>query len=382
MEFLSNVGSAADQYRPSVFELVAQDKMRDLLKPALRYVLAVYAQRHPRYLLRLANKSDELFASLMGLVEWHYLREWDGSFAENFYGLKRVAPAKNRRQKGEQRLTSAQIGKSLFFLAVMPYLKSKLDDLYEQMSGGSSRQLLGNLFAEPLSQSRTNDDEQLPRVQRIRQQIARTFCTTYPYVNATYQALIFLYQIGFMYGKTDYYSPWLHLCGVQLRRMGPKDYVSIITVFFPQRDHESRKEAANAAAQLALRGASSLTLARHSLLSLLSRGLDFLKTALPMSIFFFRFLEWWYSSEYSQKGTNQPIPPPPEPIAPHPDGVALPSDSTICPLCEKTRTNPTMLPSGYVFCYPCVYKYVETNGCCPITRVQTTCDELRKIYSV
>lgn len=76
MEFLSNIGPSGDVYRPSVFELIAQDKMRDLLKPALRYVLTVYAQRYPRHLLRIVNKHDELFALLMLLIEQHYLREW------------------------------------------------------------------------------------------------------------------------------------------------------------------------------------------------------------------------------------------------------------------------------------------------------------------
>ncbi|KAJ3021290.1 ubiquitin-protein ligase peroxin 12 [Thoreauomyces humboldtii] len=76
MEFVSNLGAAGDPYRPSVFELVAQDRMRDLLKPAVRYILSVYAQRYPRHLLRLVSRHDELFSIIMLLVEQHYLREW------------------------------------------------------------------------------------------------------------------------------------------------------------------------------------------------------------------------------------------------------------------------------------------------------------------
>ena len=38
MEFF-NVGS--DHYRPSLFELIAQEQLLDLLQPALKYVLAV-----------------------------------------------------------------------------------------------------------------------------------------------------------------------------------------------------------------------------------------------------------------------------------------------------------------------------------------------------
>lgn len=33
-----------------------------------------------------------------------------------------------------------------------------------------------------------------------------------------------------------------------------------------------------------------------------SKVIEFLKVLLPMSIFFFKFLEWWYSSEFSRGG--------------------------------------------------------------------------------
>jgi hypothetical protein len=39
MEFFNDVGS--DAHRPSLFELIAQEQLRDLLQPALKYVLAV-----------------------------------------------------------------------------------------------------------------------------------------------------------------------------------------------------------------------------------------------------------------------------------------------------------------------------------------------------
>jgi hypothetical protein len=39
MEFFNDVGG--DSLKPSLFELVAQEQLRDLLQPALKYVLAV-----------------------------------------------------------------------------------------------------------------------------------------------------------------------------------------------------------------------------------------------------------------------------------------------------------------------------------------------------
>ena len=35
-----------------------------------------------------------------------------------------------------------------------------------------------------------------------------------------------------------------------------------------------------------------------------SKVLEFLKVLLPMSIFFYKFLEWWYSSEFARGGSG------------------------------------------------------------------------------
>jgi hypothetical protein len=90
MEFFKDVGE--DPLKPSLFELVAQEQLKDLLQPALKYVLAVscssvlfrlhhhippqvFAQRYPRYLLRIVNRHEEFYALIMFFVERHYLRK-------------------------------------------------------------------------------------------------------------------------------------------------------------------------------------------------------------------------------------------------------------------------------------------------------------------
>ena len=37
--------------------------------------IQVFAQRYPRYILRLVNKHEEFYATLMFFVERHYLRK-------------------------------------------------------------------------------------------------------------------------------------------------------------------------------------------------------------------------------------------------------------------------------------------------------------------
>jgi peroxin-12 len=41
MEFLSDVSGGSDLGRPSFFELAAQEQLRDLLAPVIRYILSV-----------------------------------------------------------------------------------------------------------------------------------------------------------------------------------------------------------------------------------------------------------------------------------------------------------------------------------------------------
>ena len=46
MEFYNDIGG--DPLKPSLFELVAQEQLRDLLQPALKYVLSVRMSRDTR----------------------------------------------------------------------------------------------------------------------------------------------------------------------------------------------------------------------------------------------------------------------------------------------------------------------------------------------
>ena len=52
---------------------------------------------------------------------------------------------------------------------------------------------------------------------------------------------------------------------------------------------------------------------RSAIVYYILRGLDLLKVGLPMAIFFFRFLEWWYSTHRARApATSDKLPPPPD----------------------------------------------------------------------
>lgn len=112
-----------------------------------------------------------------------------------------------------------------------------------------------------------------------------------------------------------------------------------------------------------------------------------LSTSLSLGVFFLQFLEWWYSSDNQSAVkalTSLPAPPPPLHLQQEQSGqdTQAGSDSRNCPLCQRLRTNATVLStSGFVFCYRCIYTYVKAHHRCPLTGYPTELQHLIKIYS-
>ncbi|KAJ2808082.1 ubiquitin-protein ligase peroxin 12 [Coemansia helicoidea] len=371
MEFMSDMLGGADAGKPSLFEIVAQHKMGGLLEPALRHVTSVYAHRYPRYLVRVLNWHEEAYAALMLLVERHYLRNYGASFTEHFYGTKRV---RTRTIGGDNSLTRADMWRSLAFLVGLPLAKSRLDQLYDRLSGGEAARLLGDAFA---ARDRPAEEaaEAGPaaglrqRLASVRAVATRLFIRYYAHANFAYHAATLLYYVAYMFDRTDYNSPWLHILGLQVRRLSAADY----------RAMDARGPTTSSLA--APPNGTALRATRNLVARLLAGGLDALKALLPLSIFFYRFLEWWYRSDFHRKIQQAPVPPPPMPPRPHPDGLAVPEDQSLCPICEKPRTNPAMAPSGYVFCYPCIHRHVAGAGTCPVMLARTRPADIRKLYT-
>lgn len=122
-----------------------------------------------------------------------------------------------------------------------------------------------------------------------------------------------------------------------------------------------------------------------------------LKVLLPTAIFFFKFLEWWYASDYSRsigrggrggkdgKGGEAALKAPKR-LEPHPKGVLGPDSegggrlkTGHCPICRKALTNSTAFPSGWVADYKCAHAEVKEHGRCPVTLVRCDVGDLRKI---
>jgi len=136
--------------RPTFFELVAADKLVPSLRAALVYSVGVLVSRRPS-LARLLDHEDEAFAVFMLLVEWHSFATSDGSMAEGLYGLQRSrvrqdtsatktksgavsSTSQARGPRRNTRLTRSQKVASVLLLAGVPFVREKLDKLYEKLA--------------------------------------------------------------------------------------------------------------------------------------------------------------------------------------------------------------------------------------------------------
>ena len=385
MEFITSLRhSTFDPHKPSLFELLSESQLSSLLPPTLRYLLTVLTQRHPRYLLRVLNSFDELYALLFLAVERHYLRTRGGSFTEHFYGLKRerclareiprAAAAAPDAARDAARLDGKNIWRNLAVLVGVPYLKRKLDEAFEIEAPRAA--VLGRSYTT------------LPAGAGVRERLGfyyRWFLRrVYPSVNALYYLSLLAFNLAYLFDRSKYHSPLLWLVGTRVRRMGAADYQAI----------EALEKAAAGTGQRP----GSVFSPRN----LSARVLGGLSVLLPTSIFALKFLEWWYASDFAKQLTRRAaesldLPPPvvagldvgekrearkggdekekgeededdeatlteKAPIA-TPSllpifTAAPPEDSALCPICGDDIVTATACQTGFVYCYTCIHRWI------------------------
>lgn len=383
MEFVTALRGTFDDNKPSLFEVLSEQQLNGLLPPTLRYLLTVATQRHPRYLLRILNSFDELYALSMLVVERHYLRTRGGSFTENFYGLKREKALRGEIPRASMsaphlvretlKLSTSDVWKNLAVLVGVPYLKRKLDERYEV---NAPRALLGSAYTR-MPENPTLKDRFL--------HYYRWFLVNiYPSVNAAYYFAILAFNLGYLFDRTKYHNPLMWLIGTRLRRMTGADHQAIDALSKPKPGNSPGPRSIFSPSELGSKVLSSLSL------------------LLPMSIFALKFLEWWYQSDFakqlSRKATENIDLPPPivngvdkkakategqeakdkeatesgdnEVISAEDAPIATPSmlpiyvvstpkDTSQCPICQADIVTPTACQTGVVYCYTCIHRWIE-----------------------
>ncbi|KAL8811408.1 MAG: hypothetical protein Q9223_007539, partial [Gallowayella weberi] len=300
MEFMSNLQNGLDEYKPSLFELLSEQQLASLIPPSLRYLLAVATHRRPRYLLRVLNSFDEIYALLMLAVERYYLRTYGGGFTENFYGLKRErilhikggeAPRARRGAPDLMRetlqLKDGDVWKNLAIMVGLPYLKRKLDESYDIHTPSAS--ILGPQY----------NRDTLPPSATIRQRIIYYYKWflrhIYPSINAAYYFSLLAFDLAYLFDNTKYFSPFLWLVGTRIRRMDQADYRAISLAEQIPPIPTSRQTPRPGQTNNSMWSPITFTTVIYP------RLLSSLRLLLPTSIFALKFLEWWHASDFARQ---------------------------------------------------------------------------------
>ncbi|WOL06161.1 hypothetical protein Cni_G14893 [Canna indica] len=381
--------------RPTFFEMAAAQQLPDSLRAALTYSLGVFALRRP-FLHKVLDYDDEFFALLMLVLETHSLRTTDASFSESLYGLRRrsvkIRASKNTSNKeSNDRLHRSGLEKrqkvlSVAFLVILPYIKSKLHSIYNKerearlqasLWGNDDGRLGDTDFL--LDQAETSPEriqassEAGSSMLDLKRKIKAIIGACYPWIHATNEGLSFAYQLLYLLDATGYYSPGLNVLGVQVCRATGQELM----------DSSSRISKIRSRERERLRGPMWLKAIQRGMLSCIYTTLDYAQTGLIAAVFFFKMMEWWYQSaeERMSAPTVYPPPPPPPPPKVAKDGIPLPQDRSLCPLCTQERVNPSVVGvSGFVLCYSCIFKYVSQYKRCPITLMPATVENIRRLF--
>ncbi|EGV65830.1 ubiquitin-protein ligase peroxin 12 [Yamadazyma tenuis] len=366
MEYYSSLdASQLDSESPTLFELISANQLESLLSPSLRYILVHYASKYPYYLLKVVNNFDELNLFLRSFIEWYFIRYWQGSFTENFYGLKRISqtPLSDPKYNSskltqlvpsliEERrvLSSLQRFVSIFEVTGLAYINEKFTYWYEIW------------YPKMITNQLVPSDEN-SKADVYKTNLKKLFVKYYPYIQSIFKAANLIASLMYLSGNTKSPSLLTYLFKINFSRLNQYDYTKNEPRPIPKDHRRANRVNPPTTLEYLLRFlTNNLTRPSWKVLKLI------LGTFFPMAIFSLKFLEWWNNSNFSQRlkknqgDSLESILPPPSLLT---NLKAKPKSfyksTKTCPLCQEEISNPAIIETGYVFCYSCIYNYLANS---------------------
>ncbi|KAF8809158.1 hypothetical protein BYT27DRAFT_6536927 [Phlegmacium glaucopus] len=99
----------------------------------------------------------------------------------------------------------------------VPYIRAKAQDYVEGLGGGVNSEILDETLDARQIQALTD--------QTFRRRFRRIFKTAYPYLNASFELWLLLWNVAYLFDRAPSYRPWLTWIGVDIRRLGVEDFV-------------------------------------------------------------------------------------------------------------------------------------------------------------
>lgn len=364
---------------PSFFELSLHRSfdasIHSTIKQFIRLLRVPFRSLGPLHLIE-----NEISTFLILLLDSYTMTNYHGTLTESFCGLQRKwleRRSKNDNNEteplheNEMEMDSMHISQALIITTCIPYLKRYLDNIHELVVGHNSP------FGRIEPENFTLDEDliaTLPYHRRLFIKFSKVFKyllkIIYPYIHVAYEGSFFIFQFLYILGLSKYYSPLLYLLRNTYKRVTPQ-HLEI----FAKKIKDKR--------EVLLRNAFKSNRLVYLFHRLKHFSIDNVKYLLVCIFLLFKGLQWWYSdeNEYQRQEETKVIPPPPIPLKPNSQGVSLPLNPNICLLCNNPRSNDAASPSGYLACYPCLYRYISQYNKCPVTHLPCQVESIRRVYA-
>ena len=155
----------------------------------------VLASKFPERLGSIYQLSDEIILALELLIQHHYLSKYSALFAEHFYGIKRTKVATVGPITDFVTNRHGLIKQTLIFHLIIPYIKLKLNRLYN---------LVKEKYQEPL---RPN----------VKDRFVKLFLYTFPFMHMLLEGTDLIFYMSYAVQKTSYHSLVTFIQGVKLQ---------------------------------------------------------------------------------------------------------------------------------------------------------------------
>jgi peroxin-12 len=357
VDYASSVITQADIHsvrslaKPTIFDVMAQENMNSLLRASLVHIIKWSAQNWRPFVL-VGKWADELGLALQSIFELTYMPLYGALSTEHFYGMKR----RNMNTFSKRIMAIA-------FSIVIPYFKVKLDESYEELERLEDEGEVQEEFLQQKQQQQKS--KRFMSIEKLKSLYKFLMLKFYPHWHTLWSLTFWLYRIRFMLDASDYHSPLLSIIGQPL------------VCDFRQRSS-------------------------NEIDGLLRRLLLKLNNVLTGLLFLIQFANWYaqYTSENTDESSRlfhtfggldaQQV----DQMSTI-ESAKLPSkilssskfkryleDKSLCPLCARKRSNECALTTcGFLFCYPCIFKFIKENKRCPITNYPCDKANIVRIYA-
>lgn len=394
MSFYSNLPSigpitTSDSLTPTLFEIISSNEINDLLPTSIRYILTKYwIQHHPtRFNIELNNWFDEWFYLILkSTVQWYHLNKYDSTFINRFYGLQQYngksilnpdissqfSSPNSSIWSSLLRLTNTQRCVLLVQDVLIPYLNEKLSYIHNQLIRESQ-----TLFQVPTVNEFVSDKSHF--IYKLEAQLKKLFIKWYPRIVRLLSLINLSIKLKFLSGKYGSETTLLeYLFKIQYTRcLHP---LEALTTNNSNKNNNYQTIPFELNKKTKLNNIyiySKLTRIFHDLIQkkLLWAG----STLFPSFIFLLKVYQWWNHENITSKITNslnqlnKYVPKPPQAkYVPNSDNISShnkwKNGKNHCIICQNVITNPCIIETGCISCYPCMVQYLKNHmGKCPLT---------------